>query len=430
MPTVSISMVSLPPDNLKPSDIFMKKSYSVLLACALLALPVSTAVAAQQFPSYEEAAKCVTDDGYILFIYPEGWDRYGEKLCKKLVADEGVREAAGNAALILAPIYQNRTEKTNAKAKKVMGSFGYPGDMADISYPALIFYDKDGRQYSALYGEELVDASAAEVAKLVAQRMAAKKKQQALFHESGKTSDPAQKTRLIFEATQVSGINSPNWVRDTLKSIDPEDKQGYRAAMDFGFGIQANESLDSILKRLDAALENENIVAWKKQRACAMVIGHIRRAYGSMAGGPYITKYAGIMKKLDPKSPLGLSAPVVMRDWVKNYHYGQGWSDQIIPSAPIPVLMHDVPITKPGTYNITFKLTTGRDGIKINSLRLMDGDDCVVADSTPREVGWHNQKVTYTFAVKKTLKKPALEITYGNAPDKRSSWGDITISAQ
>ena len=430
MPTVSMSLVSLPPDNLKLSDIFMKKSYSVLLACALLALPVSTAVAAQQFPSYEEAAKRVTDDGYILFIYPEGWDRYGEKLCKKLVANEGVKEAAGSAALILAPIYQNRTEKTNAKAKKVMGSFGYPGDMADISYPALIFYDKTGRQYSALYGESLMDASVKEVAKLVKQRMDARKKQQALLDESGKTTDVAQKARLVFDTTRVHGVEWPNGVKESLKSIDPEDKQGYRAALDFGFGIQANESLDSILKRLDAALENENIVAWKKQRACAMVIGHIRRAYGPMAGGPYITKYAGIMQKLDPESPLGLSAPVVMRDWVKNYHYGQGWSDQIIPSAPIPVLMHDVPITKPGTYNITFKLTTGRDGIKINCLRLMDGDDCVVADSTPREVGWHNRQVTYTFAVKKTLKKPALEITYGNAPDKRSSWGDITISAQ
>lgn len=408
----------------------MKKSYSVLLACALLSLPVSTAIAAQQFPSYEEAAKRVTEDGYILFIYPAGWDRYGEKLCKKLIADAGVREAAGRSALILAPIYQDRTEKTNAEAKKVMGSLCYPGDMADISYPALVFYDKGGRQYSSLHGETLLDASVTEVATLVKQRMDARKKQQALLDEAAKTTDPAQKARLVFDTTKISDIEWPNGVKETLKGIDPDDKQGYRAALDFGFGIQENENMDSILKRLDSALENENITPRQKQRACATVIGHIRRAYGAMAGGPYITEYAKKMQKLDPKSPLGLSAPVVMRDWVKTYRYGQGWSDQIIPAAPIPILMQDVPISKPGTYNITFKLTTGRDGIKINRLRLMDGNTCIVADNSPREVSWQNTQQTYTFPVRKSLKKPALEITYGNEPDKRSTWGDITISAQ
>lgn len=401
-----------------------------MLTCALLLLPLSTAAASQQFPSYEEAAKRVTEDGYILFIHPEGWDRYGENLCKKLIADERVRKAAGNAALILAPIYQNRTEKNQAKAKAVMGALGYPGDMADISYPALIFYDKHGRQYAAIYGEALMDASEAEAAKLVRQRMAARKKQQALLDESGKTSDAAQKARLVFDTTRVSGVEWPNGVKETLKSIDPEDKQGFRAALDFGFRIQQDENLDALLTRLDAALENESITPWQKQRACAVAIGHIRRAYGSMAGGPYITKYAKIMQKLDPESPLGLSAPVVMRDWVKCYHYGQGWSDQIIPSSPIPILMQDVPITTPGTYHITFKLKAGRDGIKINRLRLMDGNTCVASDDGPREVSWSNTQQTYTFTIKKAIKKPCLEITYGNESNKRSTWGDITISAQ
>ncbi len=430
MQMASMYMANPQPDNPEPSDIFMKKSYSFLLACALFALPLSSAIAAQQFSGYEKAAKRVTEDGYILFIYPAGWDRYGEKLCKMLIADENVRKAAGEAALILVPIYQNRTEKTNAQAKEVMGPLGYPGDMADISYPALIFYDKGGRRYSALYGEELVDASVPEVAALVQQRMDSRKKQQALLAESDKTEDVTKKARLVFDSTRVSGIEWPNGVKEILKGIDPEDKQGFRAALDFGFGIQANESLDSILNRLDVALANENIAPWKKQRACAAVIGHVRRAFGPMAGAPYIKKYAAIMHELDPKSPLGLSAPVVMRDWVKSYRYGQGWSDQIIPSAPIPILMHDVPISKPGTYNITFKLTTGRDGIKINSLRLMDGKTCIIADNSPQEVSWSNTQVTYTFKVKKSLKNPALEITYGNDPDKRSTWGDISISTK
>ena len=99
---------------------------------ATMSLPTQ---AAQQYPTFEAAKAQVTDDGYILFIYPEGWDKYGEKLCKKLVADNGVKAAAGSAALILAPIYQKRTEATNAEARKIMGNLGYPGDMSDISYP-------------------------------------------------------------------------------------------------------------------------------------------------------------------------------------------------------------------------------------------------------------------------------------------------------
>ena len=156
----------------------MKKTLSLLLAATMLASVSAPVQAAQQFPTVEAAKSKVTNDGYILFIHPEGWDRYGEKLCKKLIADKGVRAAAGDAALILAPIYQNRTEKTNAKVNEVRGHLGYPGDMADISYPALIFYEKGGRQYASIHGEALMNASVEGVAALVKEKMDAKRKQQ------------------------------------------------------------------------------------------------------------------------------------------------------------------------------------------------------------------------------------------------------------
>ncbi len=408
----------------------MKKTFFLSLVVSLLVTMTVPAQAAQQFATVEAAKQKVSDAGYILFIYPEGWDRYGEKLCKKLIADKGVQQAAGDAALILAPIYQNRTEKTNAKAKSVMGHLGYPHDMADISYPALVFYEKGGRQYSSLHGESLMTASTAEVAELVKLRIEARKLQQSLLDKSGATQDTGEKARLVLAAARVDGVEWPNQLKETLRKIDPEDKHGCLAALDFGFGPQKDESMESLLKRLDAALENKLLTPWQKQRACAAAIGHIRRSYGSMAGGPLIIKYAKAMKKLDPDSALGLSAPVVIRDWVREYRYGQGWSDQIIPAAPIPMLMHDVPMNKPGTYNVTFKLKTGRDGITINRLRLMDGETCIAADENVRHVTWGNTEQTYTFKVKSSLKKPMLEITYGNAPDKRSTWGDITISPQ
>lgn len=406
----------------------MKKTLFLMMA-AFTVLAVSTpAQAARQYPSVEAAKQKVTDDGYILFIYPEGWDRYSEKFCKKLIADDGVQEAAGNAALILAPIYQNRNEKNNAHVKSVVAPLGYPGDMSDISYPALVFYEKGGRSYATLHGEALMNSSAAEVAALVKGKMAAKKKQDDLLAKANASSDAGEKNRLLLESSRVDGIEWPGGLRDAMRRNDPEDKHGYLGILNFGFGRGKDEAMPDYLARLDKVLDNPQLSPWQKQRACADAIGQIRRSYGPLAGGTLITKYAKKMQKLDPESPLGLSAPVVMRDWVKTYRYGQGWSDQIIPSVPEPMLMHDVPITKPGTYAIHFKLTTGRDGIIVKRLRLMDGKKCVASHDEPCEVSWAaGTEKDITFTVKKDLKKPCLEITYGNDPGKRSTWGEITV---
>ena len=311
-----------------------------------------------------------------------------------------------------------------------MGNLGYPGDMSNISYPAIVFYEKGGRCYSTLCGEELMNASVPEAAALIKKRLDAKKKQQELLDQSGAATDAKEKNRLLLESSRVPDLEWPGGLKQAMRNNDSADTHGYLAALDFGFGVKKDESMEDFLKRLDQVLDNKMLSNWQKQRACATAIGHIRRSYGTMAGGELITKYAKAMRKLDPESTLGVSAPVVMRDWVRTYRYGMGWSDGIIPSGPIPMLMHDVPMKKPGTYNVTFKLKTGRDAIRVNRLRLMDGNKCIVSDDTPRDVTWSNTQQTYTFTVKQALKNPALEITYGNEPNKRSTWGDITVTPQ
>ncbi|MGN0837181.1 MAG: hypothetical protein ACI4OS_07030 [Akkermansia sp.] len=403
---------------------------SAFLAAVLFTATVTLSMAAQPLASYDEAAQKVTDTGYIVFVYPADWDQHGEKLCKKLIASEEVTTAASDAALLLAPIYQNRSEKNNARAKKIMGSLGYPGDMADISYPAIIFYDKNGRRYASIHGRELIQASEHRVAELVNARLAAKKQQDALLAKSRAATDPGEKAGLLLASSRIDGVEWPDGLREAMQHADPGDTHGYLAALNFGFSPQPGESPQEWMKRLDAVLANELYTPRQKQRACAAAIGHLRRSLGTMAGGAYITQYAKLMQKLDPDSALGISAPVVMRDWVRQYRYGNGWAPEIIPSACIPMLMHDVPMAKPGIYHVTFKLITGRDGIRINRLRLMDGKRCIASDDTPRNVSWDNTQQVYTFAVKNALKKPCLEITYGNEPDKRSTWGEITVSPQ
>ncbi|MBQ2380760.1 MAG: hypothetical protein II295_10280 [Akkermansia sp.] len=408
----------------------MLKKLSVLLILALAAPMCHQAQAAQQFATYEAAQRKVTDTGYVVFIYPAGWDRYSEKVCRKLIADEAVRKAAGDAALLLAPIYQDRNEANNAKAKKVMGSLGFPGDMSDISYPAIVFYEKGGRQYATIFGRELTRGSAQQVAKLVAEKLAAKKQQDDILVKSRAATDAGEKARLLLASSRVDGIDWPGGLRNAMQQADPGDKHGYLSALNFGFGPKNGESIQDFAKRLDQVLDNDRLSPHQKQRACAAAIGHIRRSMGTMAGGELITKYARAMRKLDPKSTLGLSAPVVMRDWVRQYHYGQGWSPEVLPAGEFPMLMHGVPITQPGTYRVNFKLVTGRDGVNVKKLRLMDGSRCVATDETPRSINWGQTQQNFTLTVKKALKDPALEITYANDADKRSTWGEITISKQ
>ena len=335
---------------------------------------------------------------------------------------------AGDAALLLVPIYQNRNEANNAKADKARGSLGIPGDMADISFPALLFYEDNGRQYACIKGSELMRSDTAKVAALIQEKLAAKKEQDGILKQANAATDPAEKSRYYLASSRVSGIDWPGGLQNAMRNSNPEDKGGYLAALNFGFGIQNGESIESLTKRLDEVLANDLLAPWQKQRACAVAIGHIRRNMGTRAGGPLITKYGSIMHKLDPESPLGLSGPVVMRDWVQEYHYGQGWSPEALPGNNVPILMQDVPMSKPGTYTVTFKIVTGRDSVQITKLRLLDGERCVVEDTTPRHVTWSETQQSYTLTVKKAVKKPILEITYGNAPDKRSTWGEITVT--
>lgn len=394
----------------------------------MLALLGCVTHAGQQYAGFEEARARVTDAGYVVFIYPEGWDKYGEKLCRKLIADEKMKQATGDAVMLLAPIYQNRNETTNARVKEIMGPLGYPHDMSDISYPAIVLYEKGGRQYGTVHGRDLLKASPAQAAELVKQRLEAKKQQDALLKQANAASDSAEKARLLLASARVAGLEWPGGLRDAMQKADPGDKHGYLAALNFHFGPQKDESVDSMLKRLDAVLENELYTVNQKQRACAAAIGHVRRSMGTMAGGPIITRYARAMQKLDPNSTLGLSAPVVMRDWVREYRYGMGWSPEVIPGSDAPVRMKDVPIKNAGTYKVTFKITTGRDALHVKSLRVMDGSTCVAEDTTARSVTWSETQQTCTLNVRKAVKKPELQIIFGNGAGNRSTWGDITIS--
>lgn len=405
----------------------MMKQISIL-AAGLLLVGAPLTASAKVYDTYAEASAQVGDAGYVAFIYPKGWDRYGEKLCRKLLADRAVQAALGNAAVVMAPIYQNRTASTNEECSKAMGPLAYPHDMGDISYPAIIFYEKGGRQYASLHGEELMTATPEEVAKSIKTRFAAKKKQDDILNQANATEDPEKKSHFYWQSTRVKWVNWPGGLQDAMRKYNPEDKGGYLAALNFGFSIKDGESAEQLMARLKEVLKNPLYSTHQKQNACAATIGHLRRSLGMIAGAAYITKCAKAMQKLDPKSTLGLAAPVVMRDWVREYRYGQGWSPESLPGCDSPILMTDVPIENKGTYSVNFKIVTGRDVLMVKSVRLMENGRCVAEDTTPRTVTWTETQQTFTLHVKKNVRKASLEFIFSNPPDKRSTWGEITVT--
>lgn len=407
----------------------MKKSFLIPFCalCALFAHPLSAAHLAE---NHAAAQARVGQSGYIVFIYPGDWDGAGKKLCRKLYDSKLVQQAAGDAVLLLAPIYQSGSEKQRNAAKTIMGPLGYPGSMGRISYPALVFYEKNGRQYTTVYGEELMDRTEEQVAATVRERMELKRRQDELLAKANSSSG-AEKARLLLDSARVDKLEWPGGLRDALRQADPNGEYGCMAALDFSCWPGKEESLEDYLKRLDAALENKMLTPWQKQNACAAALGHLRRTLGMMAGGDLIRKYATIMQKLDPESTLGLAAPVVIRDWVKEYRYGQGWSPESLPGSTAPVRMKgDIPIKEAGKYAVSFYIVTGRDSLQVASVRLLDGEKCVASDEQERLVDYVNRTQVFNLDVKKSVRKPVLEFVFKNDAGHRSTWGNIEVKKQ
>ncbi len=76
----------------------MKKTFILSSLAVLSMLSALPGGAAQRVKDYEAAQALVTDDGYIIFAYADGWDKFSKKLCEELLADEVILKAAGSAA--------------------------------------------------------------------------------------------------------------------------------------------------------------------------------------------------------------------------------------------------------------------------------------------------------------------------------------------
>lgn len=407
----------------------MKLAFSLLM-CLAAAAPLLPAQASTKVGTYEQAQARLNDEGYILFIYGQGWDKRSAALTTALYNSPVVAKAAGKSIMMLVPLPESMDETEKKAFDKVMGKLQLPHVHSKHSFPAVVMYDKTGRLYSIICGPAMVQPDPERIAFTISRRKAGLVKQLDLVAQADKAQGE-ERARLLLQACRVDNLERPARVQEHIKQADPEDKAGCLAALNFynnPVGDKAKDMpLADFLAEMDKAIANPLHTVQQKQNACAFTIGTIRRRAGA-GGSELIRKYAELMKSLDPDSVLGRGADVVLRDWTQGLQYVRGWSTDTLPLANTPTeLQGRLPIGPAGTYKLHFKPTGGNKAI-ITRVALYDGDTLLSEDVRTTEIADNGQDHFYTLTAPAEVKKPRVLITFGNEENNRNTRGQFSIT--
>ncbi|MEE1266284.1 MAG: hypothetical protein UHH87_08350 [Akkermansia sp.] len=404
----------------------MKPLFSILMCAAVLAT-LQPVTAASKVSNYEQALAKVNDDGYALFIYGKDWDKRAKEHITQLYNSPIVENALGHAATILVPLPEKMNEEQKESFNKTMGKLQLPHVHSKHSFPAVVLYDKTGRQYGIVCGPPMVNPEADRIARLITRLRKAKARQDQLMSQAN-AAQGAERARLLLQAAQVEYIERPDKVEQLIKTADPEDASGCLAALKFynnPLGDKINElPLSEALKVMDAAIANPLHTVQQKQNACAFTIGLIRRRVGT-GGAAAIAHYAGIMKELNPDSVLGRSAVIVMRDWTAGLQYVRGWSPDSLPMQGVATeIQGKLPIDAAGKYEVRFEPTRGKTPARVTRVALYDGETLVSEDT--RAITLTSPASYYVTAEKKPA-APRILVTFDNDEKSRDTHGKFII---
>ncbi|MBR5888494.1 MAG: hypothetical protein IKY92_00405 [Akkermansia sp.] len=404
----------------------MKPLFSILMCAAVLAT-LQPVTAASKVSNYEQALAKVNDDGYALFIYGDGWDKRAKEHISQLYNSPVVDKALGNSVTILVPLRESMNEAQKQSFNKTMGKLQLPHAHSKHSFPAIVLYDKAGRQYGIVCGPPMVTPEAERIARLITRLRKAKAKQDELMSQAN-AAQGAERAKLLLQAAQVEGIERPDKVEQLIKTADPEDKSGCLAALKFynnPMGDKINElPLNEALKVMDAAISNPLHTVQQKQNACAFTIGLIRRRVGT-GGAAAIAHYAGIMKELNPDSVLGRSAVIVMRDWTAGLQYVRGWSPDSLPMQGVATeIQGKLPIDAAGKYEVRFEPTRGKTPARVTRVALYDGETLVSEDTRAFTL---TSPASYYVTAEKKPAAPRILVTFNNDEKSRDTHGKFII---
>ncbi len=397
------------------------------IVLSLLLAPLS-ATAYQKADNIEQGKNLVTDDGYAIVTYADGWDKYSKKTAEMMMADPAVTKALGNAVVMTLPV-PNVTSKEEHEANKAR--FGNMDLSFPNVYPAIILYDKTGRRLTDICIPYSERKNPAAIAAKVSTAMTAARKQARLLSDAEKAQG-VEKARLLGQASIIPGINRPNKVADMIKKVDPQDESGMQRIASLNLFATAIESAstkdwEADLATTKALMENPLLTTEQKQQACCICIGLLRR-HGGLARRAELKQMINKLRELDPDSLLGQSADDAERMWVSTFNIVEGWSPSILPSDATPVeLEGKLPISAAGTYEVTFNYKKGTEALRVAAVELYDGDKKIAEDRHAGFMGIKQNNNVYTLNVPAAVKTPRIFVIF-NMGEKLDSYGKVTIT--
>ena len=408
----------------------MKKIFYGILLTSLLTVGVEAAPAkggVRAVANYQAAQDKVTDGGYVLALYADGWDKYSKKLAEKMIADSAVKKAMAGSVLIEYGVPNLSSEATNKEREAKLGKLRW---VAPDTYPAFALYDKNGRHYATVTVPYADRKDPDKIAGKIAAAKDALAKQNALL-EQAKGESGLAKAQTLGKSAVFENINRPDNIVNMIKEADPQDKSGYVRRLQFNGHAYAIESADTkdwqaTLKDCEDKIKDKAYSDAQRQGLYATAIGIIRR-HGDLKDQKKVVSYLREMEKIDPKSPLGRSADHAKTIWVSNLNVADGWSPAVLPKTTDPVEIEGpLPINAAGTYEVTFTYSRGPHQLVIKGVRLYDGSRMIAEDMHDGSTGIKHNKNVYTLEVPAKVKVPKLEAIF-NMPKDRDSYGTISI---
>ncbi len=391
----------------------MKKS----LIIALLTLSLIPCVqAAKVVKNYAEAQAVLTDDGYVLVVYPEDWHKKGKEVGLKYLKSEAVLKAAGNAVIIPVPRHQVSDDEVKEFRKKLLDKLPLPNVH---SYPAFVLVDKNGQHYATVDAPFMRSGDVKKAAAELQKCITSKREQDKLLAEAAATKDPLLKARKMGRAAELPGINRPKDIQKKIKEVDPEDKSGYTRRLAYhpsshAEGMVKNKDKTPLEKiaELEAMLEDSAYTNEQKQGIAATCIGMMRRS-GEPAQMKRIPLMAEKMRSYAPDTVQAKSASIAVRQWVRQLSLSDGWNPTVLPrdNKPTP-LEGPIPIKEPGTYEVTFTYTGGSQALGIAAVELYDGAKKVCEDRHKGSTGHRSSNNVYVLKVPARVMLPRLVVTF------------------
>lgn len=387
-----------------------------------------TAAAYQQAETIEEAKSKAGNDGIVIVTYAEGWDKYSKKTARKMLENSAVKKALGNAVVMKLGVPNVSSQEEHQKNEKRFGKIdlSFPN-----SYPAFIFYNKDGYRLADL----CVKFEECRKPKAFARRLGKMVKSIAAQSEllaKAEASSGVEKARLLGKAALIPDLRKPQDVGKKIEQADPENKAGMQKVAtiniyDLGCGVpDRKEDWKVTLQEVQQLLDNPNMTVDQQQQLCCICIGLLRR-HGGLARKEELKAMIDKLEKLNPDSLLGQSAVDARRLWIKDLTLVDGWNPDVIPGDNTPVeVVGDIPMKSAGTYTVTLSYTSGNHAGVFHAVELYDGKKKVAEDRHAGSSGHKSSNNVYTLEVPASVKNPRLFITF-NMGNNRTSYGQITI---